>query len=156
MLLAIHLGDELHAHELVELLESRASRHFGREPLGIGKDFVHVRITSADDLRGPGREDVEGRAPSPSGENGSRVLLELAASKVDVNDLAAIEIGERQHDSSARSRLTPARSPGHRAPSVAPKVTGGLLDLAFLVFKPTPSALAAPSRPASPARGRSP
>src|SRR5262245_48330339 len=123
MLLAIHLGDELHAHERVELLKSRASLHLGREALGGGRHYVHVLIPSADDLRGPGREDVEGRAPSPSGENGSRVLLELAASKVDVYDLAAVEIGERQHDSSARSRLTPARSPGHRAPSVAPKVT---------------------------------
>jgi hypothetical protein len=51
MLFAVHLGDELHAHELVELLEAGPLRHLRGEALGIAKHFVHVRVTTAHHLR---------------------------------------------------------------------------------------------------------
>ena len=53
MSLAIHLGDELHTHEFVELLETGALRHFGGKTLGIGEYLVHVCIAAADHLRRP-------------------------------------------------------------------------------------------------------
>ena len=64
---AIHLGDELHAHEFVELLEAVTSRQLRREPLGIGKNFVHVRVATADDLRRAGGKYVERRPFGPIG-----------------------------------------------------------------------------------------
>src|SRR5262249_37044500 len=105
---------------LVELLEPRPPRHLGREALGIGEDLVHVGIAAADDLRGPGRKDIEGRASGPSGENGARVLLELAAPEVDVDDLAAVEVDGARHVSSGRALAfglsqMPARPAGSRA-----------------------------------------
>ncbi len=109
---AVHLGDELHAHELVELLEAVTSRQLRREPLGIGKNFVHVRVATADDLRRAGGKDVERRPFGPIGENVARVLLELAAAEVDINDFASVEFTQRRHDASAaklRQRDHPRR-----------------------------------------------
>ena len=64
--LAVHLGDELHAHELVELLEAGPARHFRGEAVGTGEHFLHVGIAAAHHLRRPVGEHVERwlRAPS--------------------------------------------------------------------------------------------
>src|SRR5262249_1127493 len=87
-------------HELVELLEAVASRQLRRKPLGIGKNLVHVRVATADDLGRAGGKDVERRSFGPFRENGARVLFELAAADVDVNDFASVEFTQRRHDAS--------------------------------------------------------
>src|SRR5205807_2022457 len=126
---AVHLGDELHAYELVELLEAVTSRQLRREPLGIGKNFVHVRVTTADDLRRAGGKDVERRPLGPFGEDVARVLLELAAAEVDINDFVSVEFTQRRHDASGRkscsenlspegsSQIQPGARPHHETPA---------------------------------------
>jgi|AmaraimetFIIA100_FD_contig_121_300796_length_1812_multi_4_in_0_out_0_2 hypothetical protein len=52
-------------------------------------------MPTADDLRRAERKDIEGRLFGPLGEDVSRVLLELIAAKVEVNDLAPVEFTER-------------------------------------------------------------
>src|SRR5262249_19751928 len=116
MAFAVHLGDELHAHELVELLEAVTFRQLRRKPLGIGKNLVHVRVAAADDLRRAGGKDVERRPFGPLGENVARVLLELVAAEVDVNDFASVEFTRRRHDASGGLTYGDnARQPGGRA-----------------------------------------
>jgi hypothetical protein len=51
---------------------------------------VNIGIATADDLRRARGKDIEGRPFGPFGEDVSRVLLELAAAKVEVNHLAAV------------------------------------------------------------------
>ena len=53
MLRAVHLGDELRVHDLVELLPARAARHLRREGLGVGEHPVHVGIAADHHLGGP-------------------------------------------------------------------------------------------------------
>ena len=92
--LAVHLGDELHAHELVELLEAVAARQLRGEPLGVGEDFLHIGVAAAHDLRRPGGQHIEGRAPRPLRHDAARVLSKRAAAEVDVHDLARVEFGQ--------------------------------------------------------------
>ena len=46
VLRAVHLGDELRVHDLVELLPAGAARHLGGEGLGVGEHLVHVGIAA--------------------------------------------------------------------------------------------------------------
>ena len=109
--LAVHLGDELHAHELVELLEAGTARHFRGETRGVGEDFLHVGIAAADDLGRPVCKYVERRAPCPFGQDGARVLFERAAAEVDVDHIRGVQFGDRRHHRS-RSRQQGAQATG--------------------------------------------
>jgi hypothetical protein len=80
--LAIHLDDELHTHEFVELLKTRALRHFGGKPLGISEYLMHMCIPAADHLRRPIGQNIEGGTPRPFRQQASRVLFELGAAEV--------------------------------------------------------------------------
>ena len=95
MPLAVHLGDELHAHEFVKLLEAAPARDLRRETSGVGKHFLHVGIAAAHDLGRPRCEHIERRAPRPVRENGARVLFERAPPEVHIDDLGSVEIKHR-------------------------------------------------------------
>ena len=66
VLLAVHLGDELEAHELVVLLVARPLRHLRGEPFGVGEHLVDVGVAPDDDLRRAVAEHIERRLPRPA------------------------------------------------------------------------------------------
>ena len=91
VLLAVHLGDELRVHDLVELLPAGAARHLRGEGLGIGEHLVHVGVAADHHLRLALAEHVERRPPRPFGHVPVRVRLELGAAEIDVDDVAAVQ-----------------------------------------------------------------
>ena len=97
MLLAVHLGDELRVHDLVELLPAGAARHLGGERLGVGEHLVHVGVAADHDLRLALAKHIERRPPRPFGHVAVRVGLELGAAEIDVDDVAAVEFRENRH-----------------------------------------------------------
>ena len=66
VLLAVHLGDELRVHDLVELLPAGTARHLGGEGLGVGEHLVHVGVAADHHLRLALAEHVERLAASPT------------------------------------------------------------------------------------------
>src|SRR5262249_56179135 len=67
MLFAIHLGDELGKHDLIELLPTGAARHLGLERLGLGKHAVHVGVAADNHLWRAAADHPESAAPPPLG-----------------------------------------------------------------------------------------
>ena len=97
MLRAVHLGDELRIHDLVELLPSRAARHLRGECLGVGEHPMHVGIAADHHLGRPAAEHIEWRAARPLGHVTVRVRLELGAAEVDVDDIGMIQFRMCMH-----------------------------------------------------------
>ena len=91
VLRAVHLGDELRVHELVELLPARAPRHLRGERLGVGEHLVDVGVAADDHLRRALAEHIERRPLRPLGHVAMGVGLELGAAEIDVDDVAAVE-----------------------------------------------------------------
>src|SRR5262245_10633805 len=96
MSLTVHLGHELAADELVELLVAPAAGHFGGKPARVGKNLVHVGITADNDLRRTVVQDVERWPPGPLGEMFVRVRFEVGTAEVDLDRIAQIESGQRR------------------------------------------------------------
>jgi len=97
VLLAVHLGDELSVHDLVVLLPTGPARHLGAEGLGVGEHLVDVGVAADHHLNGPlGRplaDHVERPPRRPFGHEAVRVRLELGAAEIDVDDVAAVQLG---------------------------------------------------------------
>ncbi len=91
VLLAVHLGDELRVHDLVELLPARPARHLGGEGLGVGEHAMHVGVAADHHLGLALAEHIERRTPRPFGHVTVRIGLELGAAEIDVDDVAAVE-----------------------------------------------------------------
>ena len=93
MLLAVHLGDELRVHELVELLPAGTARHLRGEGLGVGEHAVHVGVAADHHLRRALAAAHRTAAAAPIRPCGDvRVGLELGAAKIDVDDVALVQI----------------------------------------------------------------
>jgi hypothetical protein len=92
MLLAVHLRHELRVHDLVELLPARTARHLRCERLRIRENLVDVGVTADHHLRLAIAQHVERRPPRPIGHMHVRVRLELGAPKINVDDVALVQI----------------------------------------------------------------
>ena len=92
MLLAVHLRHELCVHDLVELLPAQAARHLRGERLRIGEDLVHVGVTADHHLRLAVAQHIERRPPRTFGHIPMRVRFELGAAKINVDDVARVQI----------------------------------------------------------------
>src|ERR1700722_15218800 len=91
MLLAVHLGDELGEHDLVELLPARATRHLRLEGLSVRKHAMHVGVAADHHLWRTFTEYVEWRPSRPFCHVAVRVRLELDAAEIHVDDVGAIQ-----------------------------------------------------------------
>jgi len=89
---AVHLRHELRVHDLVELLPARATRHLRRECLRIGKNLVHVGVPADDHLRLAVAQHVERRPLRLLGHMPVCVRFELDAAKINVDDVALVQI----------------------------------------------------------------
>src|SRR5262245_29012403 len=95
MPLTIHLGHELAADELVELLVAPAAGHFGGKPAWVGENLVHVGITADNDLGRAIVQHVERWPPGPLREMLARVRFEVGAAEVNLRRIAEIESSQR-------------------------------------------------------------
>jgi hypothetical protein len=92
MLVTVHLRHELRVHDLVELLPTRATRHLRREGLRIRENLVDVSVTADHHLRLAVSQHVERRPPRPFGHVPVGVRLELGAAKINVDDVALVQV----------------------------------------------------------------
>ena len=102
--LAVHLGHELDAHELVVLLVAGSARQLRGEPLGVRKHLVDVGVTPDDHLRRTVAENIERRPPRPAGHMAVGVFLEFTAAKIEFDDVVAVQFSECGHHSSRSHR----------------------------------------------------